>query len=963
MKTPSAAPENLSGSPQLWLSKSAFLRLASGFAIVSALLLAFAVVHIMRTGSQVHTTGWAAGRVQGAWTVKTVDKGGPADGLLHTGDKLISVDGDPAVQKIGPQWILRDAPSRTSYELSVERDGKSVTQTIPWPVRSEDGLVKWRWIYLAIFTVYAVVGLLIAYGKPESLAARLAVQSSILGGAFFFAAALNAPGGMLGGPLLVLALLSFFVRPLHIVAGYRFNAAFPLEIPSTGWWRRFELTVYALALLVWVPSFYGALVRSLGPERAAHIVAAQYPFSLLHDAFVDSAGILLAAILSVANALVCVRNYRAVADLDLKRRLRWVSIGVGAGMIPIFLMAPVLLIGYALGQRVALVTVVRVINSITIIIPLCVAYAILRHRVLGIRVILRAGIRYLFARNVLRVALVLPVAFVVYNVVTHPSTTMADLVRGPAGRFNVLWILLAGAGLLYRRQLLLWLDRRFFREAYQQDQIFLSLAEGIGRAADVVEISRLLSTQVEAALHPQSVFAVSCEGSDEFSALYSSSGKGGERSLQNFHLSPSDFNNLNSSAALDDVGSVGDAARASLRALGISLLVPIRGPNEGLVGLLLLGEKRSEEPYTRHDRRLLDTTATQTGVVWENVRLRARLKREQGVRRDVVAQLAGSSANMLMECETCGLCYDSTDTVCSVDGRELSPSMPVSRTLDGKYLLERLIGRGGMGAVYEATDVRLARSVAVKITPGTMFADSLTLERFAREARASAKLDHPHVVRAFDFGELPSCAYLVLEHLRGVTLRRELQVRGRLPISEVRTILDEITSGIAAAHARHIVHRDIKPENIFLAQVDGVARPVTKILDFGLAVVRDLGFEDRNRLTQTGAAVGTLAYMSIEQFLGERVDERADIYSLGVVTLEMLTGELTTKGPTFGRIGAIMNERLSDSSGIPGHASIAHVLRRALAEQREDRYATIGEFRTGILSALDDSPLASAIGA
>jgi serine/threonine-protein kinase len=129
---------------------------------------------------------------------------------------------------------------------------------------------------------------------------------------------------------------------------------------------------------------------------------------------------------------------------------------------------------------------------------------------------------------------------------------------------------------------------------------------------------------------------------------------------------------------------------------------------------------------------------------------------------------------------------------------------------------------------------------------------------------------------------------------------------------------------------------------------------VVKLLDFGLAAVRDLGFEDRNRLTQTGAAVGTLAYMSVEQFLGERVDERADIYSLGVVVFEMLTGELTTKGPTFGRINALLEERLSRMPALSADNDLARVLRKALEEKREDRYGTVMEFRNDLLGALEN---------
>ena len=944
----------MTASKQFRLGRTAFLRLSAIYAVVSGIVWIAGAIWIVRNGNDTKPLGWTSAYVAKQWIVRSVDAGGPADPLLRPGDKLLAIDGDSTVQRIGPGWILRDDPKRDSYRLTVQRDGAAIEQRIPWPIRKEAGLAAWLWIHLATGLVYYFVGLLIAFAKPESIAGRRAVLSSVLASAFFATSVFNPAGGLVGGPLLVVALLALFVRPLHLVAGYRFNAAFPLEERSTGKWLRFEQIVYIVSAIVWIPSVYAGILRALGPARASAIAASQFPFSLLHDAFIDSITILIAAVLSIANALVCLRNYRAVTDLDLRRRMRWVSIGVGVGMIPIFLVAPLLLIGYAAGKRVELLTVVRIINTTTVIIPACIGYAVLKHRVMGIRVVLRAGLRYVLARNSLRVALALPIALVAVSIIRHPNSTFSDLVLGASGRINLGLIGLAGLALAFRRPLLHAIDRRFFREAYQQDQIFVSLAEAVGRAADVTEISRLLSSQIQEAIHPRSIFAISAEDHDEFATLYSSSGQGDARALSSFHLTPSEFTHLSSSADVENFASLGVSARQCMETLGINLIVPIRGPNEGLVGLLLLGAKLSEEPYSRHDRRLLDTTAAQTGVVWENLRLRSRLKREQGVRRDVVAQLVSASGNadVLMECETCGACYDGSATVCANDGRELTASLAVSRILDGKYRLERLIGRGGMGAVYEASDLRLDRVVAVKVATGALFSDAIAMQRFAREARASAKLDHPNVVRAFDFGELPNAlgAYLVLEHLRGVTLRRELQQRGTLPVDEALRVLHEIASGVAAAHARRIVHRDIKPENIFLARHDEGS--VTKILDFGLAVVRDLGLEDRNRLTQTGAAVGTLAYMSVEQFLGEQVDERTDINALGVVTLEMISGNLDLKGPTFGRIAGIVDERLAGPSSTDEQRALARALKGALTESKDDRYPTIAVFRDEVLSAL-----------
>lgn len=924
---------------------STFLRLTTAVAALTALAYIIAAITVARQGNASKPAGWTAVASDGGWTVESVDPRGPAAGLLSAGDQLRAIDGDPAVQRAGPVWALRDAPERSSYVVELVRASDTLSVRIPWPVVQEPGLAFWRWMYLAIGLVYLGTGLLIAYAKPESEAARRAVVSAVLTATFFIGASLHSSAGMISGLPLVLASVAYAIRPFHIIAGYRFNAAFPIGAPDTLGWRLFERMLYVVATLVWLPAAVASAFRIAGPERATQLVARYAPF--LQDAPINALGFLVAGVVSVANGLVVWRNYQRVEEADLKRRMRWVSVGVAAGMVPILIVTPFIALGYASREQV--VTIVRVVNVFTVLIPLCIAYAIVRHRVLGIRVALRTGLQYILAKNVLRIALAGPVALIIWSLATNPAATLFDVGTG-SGRWRVALIVLAAIGLRYRQQLLHGIDRRFFREAYRQDQIFTTLAEAIGRAADVKEISRLLSSQLRDALHPRRIFAVAREGRNEFSLLYSSSGEGHTRSFSDFDIVPQAFEDVDAAIHVDDARTLGAREREALAALEVQLLAPIRGPNEGLVGLLLLGEKMSEEPYTAHDRRLLDTITSQTGVVWENVKLRERLSREQAVRREMLASAGGGSRDVLLECPACGACYDATVSHCTSDGRELTLSAPVPKTLDGKYDLRRLIGRGGMGAVYEAMDLRLERTIAVKVATG--LGDTLALQRFGREARASAKLDHPNVVRAYDFGEVPNGAYLVLEYLRGESLRALIRRHTRLGPREVARILDGVFSGVEAAHAHGVVHRDLKPENIFLVQDPGDAAAVPKILDFGLAAVRDLGFADANKLTQTGTAVGTLAYMSAEQFHGEKVDGRSDIYALGVVALEMLTGELESRGPTFSRIGSIVEARLGGPAATAAQQRVATVLLRALRERAEDRYERVSALAGDLLPAL-----------
>ena len=199
----------------------------------------------------------------------------------------------------------------------------------------------------------------------------------------------------------------------------------------------------------------------------------------------------------------------------------------------------------------------------------------------------------------------------------------------------------------------------------------------------------------------------------------------------------------------------------------------------------------------------------------ENLRLNEQVREEQRIRHDVLTRLDPGLRNLLKECPSCGACFDSPAETCDRDGHLLTLSLPVVRTIDGKYRLEQLIGKGGMGAVYEARDLRLERSVAVKIMIGRTFGEERAVRRFQREARATARLNHPNVVSVYDYGAIEGGgAYLVMERIHGVTLRAEIDRLGALPVSVAGEWFEQVLDGLAAAQAQGIVHRDLKPENV-----------------------------------------------------------------------------------------------------------------------------------------------------
>src|SRR6476661_918375 len=212
----------------------------------------------------------------------------------------------------------------------------------------------------------------------------------------------------------------------------------------------------------------------------------------------------------------------------------------------------------------------------------------------------------------------------------------------------------------------------------------------------------------------------------------------------------------------------------------------------------------------------------------------------------------------------------------------------VGTLLNGRYRLDAQIGTGGMSTVYRAFDTVLERQVAIKLMHREMSSDSDQLERFRREARAVAQLNHPHIVGVIDAGEDDQTPYIVFEYVEGETLKQRIRRLGRLPVPEAVAYAIEVARALDAAHARHIVHRDVKPQNV-LIDLEGSA----KVTDFGIA--RTL---DEDGLTSDGRVLGTTDYVSPEQALGHPVGPQSDIYSLGVVLFEMLTGRVPFSGET-----------------------------------------------------------------
>jgi serine/threonine protein kinase len=273
-------------------------------------------------------------------------------------------------------------------------------------------------------------------------------------------------------------------------------------------------------------------------------------------------------------------------------------------------------------------------------------------------------------------------------------------------------------------------------------------------------------------------------------------------------------------------------------------------------------------------------------------------------------------------------------------------SRMIGTVLSGRYRLEAKLGSGGMSTVYLARDTTLDRSVAVKVMHREMSEQPDQLERFRQEARAVAKLSHPNVVAVIDAGEDGGFPYIVFEYVEGETLKQRIARVGALDPQEALAYAIEIARGLTVAHARKMIHRDIKPQNV-LIDAEGRA----KLTDFGIS--RQL---EQDGMTATGRVLGTTDYVAPEQAMGQPVDQRSDVYSLGVVLYEMLVGQVPFHADS--QVGVAMkhvNEELPDvQQRRPDiSAATALVVERSTAKDAAKRYAGVGEMIDDLSTALE----------
>ncbi|HEX8617293.1 MAG TPA: protein kinase, partial [Thermoanaerobaculia bacterium] len=816
---------------------------------------------------------------------------------LRAGDRIVSFHGHTPGRDVSPLYFAR---AGEPVSVVIERDGGTheltATPITQEAVRREQlrggldealpAISAYLNFPLHIWMLGLAAALLVL--RPGNKDARLAAMSlsSWAGGMFMFRAA--GFGALLEHVPAVLHAPLYLADSWNTAAFFALNLHFALTFPSerSRVRRAWEVLPYLAVVPIFLETFAHSMRRLGGDVRPAAL-----PW---RDAYSSIATVLLVAAL----ATLAIR-FRRMRDANGRRRLQLIFLAMLPGSVAFFLAYVVLLLD--LRQFDPFTRLLHVPSMI--LGSFIFAYAVVRHRIFNVRVLVRRSLQYALARSTLLAVMSLPVLGLAVFLWAHRRDSLAALLTGTPAVY-VLIILPLILVIRYRKTLLEALDRRFFREQYDARRLLLHVVSIIRGGSDVLALARAALDEIDRALHPKhiSLWQLDPEGAalhrgfargergarSESVAIDPLTANGTLATLLSTDDEPLDVHGRHTRAVLQRLPA-GD--RAWLSASDASLLVPLL-IEQRLVGLLVLGERKSEEPFGREDRELLRMLGAQLALTLDYTRLKQS--------PSLVWTPSTSSApihlytsDVLKLCARCGRCYAAGESRCEVDEETLVPESGVPSVIEDKYAVTRLLGRGGMGSVYLATQKRLNRPVAIKVLLSHLVGSASMRSRFEREARIVARLRHPAIVTIHDFGLLPSGhAYLVMEYLDGDTLRQTI-MSGAQPLDSAVAMLSTIGDAIEAAHRAGVVHRDLKPENIMIVR-DEHTPPSPRVLDFGLAKMTGPIGENDATLVQSGhsaGVVGTLMYMAPEVLSGQVADARADQYSLAIIAYELLTGE------------------------------------------------------------------------
>jgi hypothetical protein len=614
--------------------------------------------------------------------------------------------------------------------------------------------------------------------------------------------------------------------------------------------------------------------------------------------------------------------------------------------------------------------------SIGLTAPITIPYAVLVHRVLDVKLIARRALQYALARTSVLVLVILPLASLAVYFYVHRSSSLSDLFSGRRVLLLLSTSAIGIAALHYRKTLLDLIDRRFFREQYDARQILTLLVERIRSINEAESLAGLVSREIDLALHLEGVSMM---------VLDSRSGMLGDPRSRALRLDASSALALTISNASDPLEVDFESAHSPLRKLpererhwlvdsGFRLIVPILARDGSLLGLVGLGEKKSGLPFLREDRQLLHAIASSAAWVLELEQSRSptplRSWRDVHMPGDTAPPETPTPAvEHAKECASCGAVFQHYVVFCSHCSRRLEPSR-VPFVLPGKFRFEKRIGVGGMGVVYQGSDLALGRHVAIKTLRRLSPEDAM---RLRREARTAAAVSHPHLAAVYGMETWEGTPLIVMELLEGGTLAHRMAKGGRMAPAEMVELGIAMAGALAHLHAADILHRDVKPSNIGYTRDGG-----PKLMDFGIAgLVLDLRREEDLALLSAAEddsvlmppaslwggngsspgisrrqLAGTLSYLSPEALDREPPDASFDLWSLGIVLYECLLGrKVFTGGEPRQIMARIRHGRVPEFSQVlPAYDEVlGDLFRRMLHRNRARRPATAQELRHWLL--------------
>jgi predicted Ser/Thr protein kinase len=887
--------------------------------------------------------------------VSDVVPGGVADEAgLQKGDRVLFIRDEPVRRGMSPLLYAR---SGERVPLIIDRNGERLALSIT-PTDSESARETGffggggrtlrainSWLFFPLNAWMLILGITLLVLRGEDLDARLSSLSFIYWAAGNFIA--DSPGmGALLSPLPAWARGGMFLLDCFFVTMF-FGVIVHFALVFASGEKRMPLAWQVLPYVLSVPIFAEAAFWAW--QRAYD----RSPMTPSHDTIYKlfGPGLLIAALVILAV------RFRGLQELNARRRLQLIFLALLPGVFG-WILSNIL----STFDSATLTEVGSIINSLGVIAGSAIfAYAVVRHRMFNIRVLVRRSIQYALARGTLLVAMSLPVLGLAGYLYAHRQDSIAVVLTGTPAVYLLL-ILPLGLVIRYRRRLLEALDRRYFREQYDARQLLLHVVSMVRGGSDMVGLSRVALDEIDRALHPKhaSLWHIDVGNKayhrefvrgETAKAVEALPATGALPALLGTDDDPLD---LHSRATRPMVRRLPQAERDWLEQADAHLIVPML-IEQRLAGLMVLGERKSEEPYGKEDRHLLRTVAAQLALTFDYSRLKGSPSLVWGSTNS-----PGRTPALIDEIRSCPLCfrcYPSEQTICELDQQPLVREEGVPRAIEDKYLVTRLLGRGGMGSVYMATQKRLNRPVAVKVLLSHLVGSSSMRSRFEREARIVARLRHPGIVTIHDFGVLAAGhAYLVMEYLEGQTLRRTIG-SGPQPLPKMLDLMRPIIDAVDSAHRAGVVHRDLKPENIMIVPDRETDTLSPRVLDFGLAKMTGPIGDDEVTIAQSGHSVGivgTLMYIAPEILGGHHASAQSDQYSLGLIAYELLTG-----AHPFGEAGDLASivrchtteapRPLSDLADVP--ANVASAIHRALAKQAQDRFGTVAEFLTAMDSA------------